>query len=49
MNNGRKEPICCQKYLNTGTCDNHEKYGEKCRFTHYNKAQFEAACKRLNT
>ena len=46
---GKKIPIHCRTFLQSGTCE-HEKInpGKKCKFGHYNKAEFDDKCTSLN-
>ncbi len=39
-NDGKKEPLCCFKFLRDGKCDNQEKFGEKCRYEHIDRAEY---------
>ena len=44
---GQVEPVCCYKFLNSGKCDNQEKRGTPCEFTHLNKNEKEELTKKL--
>ena len=43
----RTEPLHCNKFLKTGKCDYVGKNGEKCKFPHLTRAEYDAAVEKL--
>jgi len=47
LEDGKKAPVCCNNFRNTGKCRNKERFG-KCKFRHLTQDEFEQECKALN-